>query len=203
MQKRKEEVENINTEEDAAAFVERMTELLKMASSGDGQDSLSSDITNSLDAILSGYDMRLDFSDPSSSSLQPSSLDASTSAPLSPPSGPMSATDPLVEFFDFSSYGMDDDLAGSKAPTPDLVPASSTNPSPGSGSEADPAGHGSGASGSSPHIADAKVDELGDSDPLRMGIWKEIDGGQSAYYSGTDWKWDQPMQPMEWAISTS
>ncbi|KAA1467371.1 hypothetical protein DENSPDRAFT_832398 [Dentipellis sp. KUC8613] len=193
MVKRKEEVENINTAEDAAAFVEHMTELLKMASSGDGQDSLSSDISNSLDAILNGYDMNLDCSDLATSSLQP----------LSPPSSHMTTADPFGEFFDFSSYGLDDDPAGSKAPTPDLVPASSTNPSPGSGSEADPAGHGSGASGSSPHIADAKVEELGDSDPLRMGIWKEIDGGQSAYYSGTEWKWDQPMQPMEWAISTS
>lgn len=199
LQKRKEEVENIQTDEDATSFVERMTELLKMAN--DGQDSsLTANISESLDAILAG--MPGDFTLPSS--FGSSTFGDTLSDPLSPPSAHMPANDPLVEFFDFSSYSEDDPI-GSIAPTPDLLHASSTDQSPQSASsEADGSGHsgGSAHANSSPQIADAKVDDLGD-DPLRLGVWKEIDGGESSYYHSTGWKWDQPMPTMDWAISTS
>ncbi|TFY80489.1 hypothetical protein EWM64_g3525 [Hericium alpestre] len=195
VQKRKEEVENTKTDEEAIAFLEQMQELIKMATAGEGQEStITSDISESLDAILGSFP---DLGEPSMLSVADH-----TAAPLSPPSTSMPVTDPLIEFFDFSSYPMDDDAAGSKAPTPDLVAASSTNPSPGSGSETDAAAHPSGATGSSPRIADARSDDFGDVD-LRLGPWKEIDGGESAYYQGTDWKWDQPMPQMDWAIRTS
>ncbi|CAK5268789.1 unnamed protein product [Mycena citricolor] len=94
--------------------------------------------------------------------------------------------DEFVEFFDFSSFGPDEDAAESesKAATPDLVSStSSTNPSPESLSETDP-----------------KPEDYNDF--LRLGVWKEVDGGESAHFHSGQWKWDSPMQTLEqpWAV---
>jgi hypothetical protein len=191
--KKQEEIDAIETEEDACAFLERMTELIKLAAGGQGQESLSSNISDTLAAILQGYGSIPDASD--SSGMGSLGLD-SVIQEEPPPALP--AADEFVEFFDFSSFGtLDDDNGGSKAPTPDLLSSSSTNPSPESGSEADATGH--------PVTIDVKTeDSLDFSDPLRLGPWKEIDGGESAYYLQPDWKWDGPMPVLEqpWAIFT-
>ncbi|KAG6820314.1 hypothetical protein H0H93_002401 [Arthromyces matolae] len=188
--KKAEVVENIKTEEDASAFLEQMTELIKMA--GEGQEALTSDISETLDQILKGYgsvpdgsDVLLGFS--SFGSLGESSTLTSSSKPH---------PDEFVEFFDFSSFTATDEEndADSKAPTPEL---SSTGPSPDSGSEADAAQH-------VLLSTEPKTEEL--SDLLRLGPWKEIDGGESAYYHSADgWKWDSPMPTLEqpWAIFNS
>ncbi|GLB40609.1 hypothetical protein LshimejAT787_0804800 [Lyophyllum shimeji] len=190
LKKKNEAVENVKTEEDASAFLEQMTELIKMA--GEGQESLSSDISETLDMILKGYGTVPEGSEAALglSSLgglpEPSVLSTSTKPPA----------DEFVEFFDFSSFGTLDEDNGddSKAPTPELLPSSSTNPSPESGSEADAAHHALLSS------TEPKTEEL--PDLLRLGTWKEIDGGESAYYQSGDWKWDSPMPTQEqpWAI---
>ncbi|KAJ6577233.1 hypothetical protein B0H19DRAFT_1019558 [Mycena capillaripes] len=183
---RAEQVENVKTEEDGAAFLEQMTELLKMAAGNDGQDALTSDFSETLDTIFKGFGAPIDESASGMSSLGMN--DGSVSQDGAPP-----VVDEF-EFFDFSSF-VDEDDAGSKAPTPDLISSSSTNPSPESGSEVDAA-----------HQAltsDVKSEDF--TDHLRLGVWKEVDGGESAYFHAGQWKWDSPMQSLDqpWAIFNS
>ncbi|KAG5641821.1 hypothetical protein DXG03_004140 [Asterophora parasitica] len=195
VQKKAEAVENVKTEEDASAFLEQMTELIKMAGEGQ-QESLSSDISETLDQILKGYGTVPEGSETlghsSLGGLGESSIPSSSSSTKPP-------ADEFVEFFDFSSFGTldDDNDDDSKAPTPELVSSSSTNPSPESGSEADTAHHALLSS------TESKTEEL--PDLLRLGPWKEIDGGESAYYQSGDWKWDSsmPTQEQPWAIFTT
>ncbi|KAJ6607365.1 hypothetical protein B0H10DRAFT_2072011 [Mycena sp. CBHHK59/15] len=181
---RAEAVENVKTEEDGVAFLEQMTELFKIAVGNDGQDTVTSDFSETLDTILKGFGAPTDEGSSGMSSL---GMDGSVTQ-----DGAQPVTDEFVEFFDFSSF-VDDDDAGSKAATPDLISSSSsTNPSPESGSEADAA-----------HQAltsDVKSEDF--SDHLRLGVWKEVDGGESAYFHSGQWKWDSPMQSLEqpWAI---
>ncbi|PBL03883.1 hypothetical protein ARMGADRAFT_1004572 [Armillaria gallica] len=193
LKKREETVENIKTEEDASQFLEQMTELIKMA--GEGQEStLSTDISETLDMILKGYSAASDGGEGTSIS----SLGEGSSTGGRAPTPSIPGADEFVEFFDFSLFETEaiDDDEGSKAPTPDLVSSSSTNPSPESGSEADLAHH-------ALTFSDFKTEEP--SDPLRLGTFKEVDGGESAYYQSTEWKWDGPMTTLEqpWAIFTS
>ncbi|KAG6874803.1 hypothetical protein C0992_006468 [Termitomyces sp. T32_za158] len=186
--KKAEVIENIKTEEDASAFLEQMTEFIKMAGEGQ-QEALSSDISETLDQILKGYGSVPDGPDAlygfSSFGTLGEPLQASTSKPH---------PDEFVEFFDFSSFTAADEEndTDSKAATPEL---SSTGPSPDSGSEADPAQQ------VLLSMEPPKTEEF-----LRLGPWKEIDGGESAYYHTADgWKWDSPMPTLEqpWAISNS
>lgn len=158
---------------------------------GEGQEStLPSDILETLDMILKGYSAAPDGSDGTS-------VGEGSSTGERVPTPSIAGADEFVEFFDFSLFETEavDDDEGSKAPTPDLVP-SSANPSPESGSEAD-------AAHQALTFSDFKTEEP--SDPLRLGIFKEVDGGESAYFQSTEWKWDSPMTTLEqpWAIFTS
>ena len=198
--KKYEEVENIKTEEDASAFMEHMMELINLAANGQGQESLPSEISETLALLLKGCGAVPDA--PESSAMASLGLEsgAPSDSSAAPPPPPSSAVDEFVEFFDFSSFGtLADDDSGSKAPTPELLSSSSTNPSPESGSEVDTTGH---------HMnIDLKTTEepLDVSDPMRLGPWKEIDGGESAYYQQAEWRWDSQMPILEqpWAIFTS
>lgn len=195
--KKQEEVDSIKTDEDATKFFEQMSDLLKMVSSDEGQELFTSEISDTLDQILKGYGAPPDLTD----AHELSSFSGSGDGGLAPSSPSQLPTIDEFEFFDFSSFGGIEEDVGSKAPTPDLVQASSTNPSPGSGSETDGGGH---AGSDTAKIADPKGEDLGDeSDPLRLGFWREIDGGESAYYQASDnWKWDTPMPASEqpWAV---
>ena len=169
-----------------------MTELFKLPP---GQESQQFDFMETISTILqstipdatSGLDPS---TNNTASSTDPSSAPAESSAP--------NAVDEFIEFFDFTSYdALADDDSGSKAPTPELVPSSSANPSPESGSEADAVGH-------SLNV-DLKIGDFLDlSDPLRLGPWKEIDGGEAAYHLQPDWKWDSsmPISDQPWAVFT-
>nr|GAT60914.1 predicted protein [Mycena chlorophos] len=182
---RAEQVENVKTEEDSAVFLEQMTELFKMAN--DGQDRLTSDFSDTLDSILKGFGTSTD-----ESTLPTLGLGESSLSDVVPPSN-----DDFVEFFDFSSFGAGEE--DDTAPTPDLISSSanpSTNPSPESNAEID-------AAHQAPALLnETKPEEL---DPLRLGAWKEVDGGESAYFNSGQWKWDSAMQHLEqpWAIYTS
>lgn len=177
----------MKSEEDATAFFEQMSELLRMATSNEGQEStLTSDLTETLDMLLKGCSAVPDAPDASLGL-----LDMRESSPQSL----LSSNDEFGQFFDFSSFSaIEDDDSVSKAPTPDLISSLSTNPSPESEAE------------TSPHTlpyGDVKVEEF--SDPLRLGTLKEIDGGESAFFHSNEWKYDGPMPILDqpWAIFTS
>jgi hypothetical protein len=195
LRKKNEVTDGIKTEEDASVFLEQMTaELIKMAANGEGQESLSSDLSDTLEMILKGYGPIPDISGNMSLG------ESSTAHEPSPPPAPL--MDAFDEFFDFSFGTVDDDENNSKAPTPDLVSSSSTNPSPESNHEADAANHVLSSSSSS--AMDIKTEEL--PDLLRLGTWKEIDHGEATYYNPTtEWKWDSPMPSHDqpWAIFNS
>ncbi len=132
--KKEEDVaDNIKTDEQATAFLEQMTELLKNAS--EAPDMISHDIAGALDQLLKGYGGGLDATDPL--------VGSGLTDPLLGQDGSASAPgDEFVEFFDFSSCApLEEDDNASKAATPDLVSSSSTNPSPGSGSEPESSQH--------------------------------------------------------------
>jgi len=147
-----------------------------------------------LDTIFKGFGASTD--DSAGGSM--SSLGMGGDGSVSQAGGPPPHVDEFVEFFDFSSFGtLDEDDAGSKAATPDLISSSSTNPSPESNnSEVDPAHQALTSS-------DVKSEDF--TDHLRLGVWKEVDGGESAYFQSGQWKWDSPMQSLDqpWAIFNS
>ncbi|KAF8905010.1 hypothetical protein CPB84DRAFT_1845101 [Gymnopilus junonius] len=200
MKKKDEAVENIKTEEDATAYlVEQMTDFIKMAG-GDGQSSLPTGITETLEMILKGYGTIPDSNDGASGAFMVGESSGVALKEATPP--PAAMTDAFDEFFDFSLGTAEDDDSNSKAPTPDLVSSSSTNPSPESNHESDLSHHIFSSSGSS-STADIKTEEP--MDPLRLGPWKNIDGGEGAYYQTHEWKWDSPMPSLDqpWAIFNS
>jgi hypothetical protein len=189
LKKKTEAVEQIKTEEDATAFLEQMTELI-MATQGEGQTSLTSDISETLDMILKGYVDGTEGSHGLPSLGMGSDADAAQTMPAIPPA------DEFVEFFDFSSFGtLDDDDAGSKAPTPELMSSSSTNPSPESNASESDAAHHALLSATDP--ISIKMEDNGVSEMLRLGTLKEIDGGESAYFQPSDWKWDGSMSALD------
>jgi hypothetical protein len=193
--KRNEQVEKIKTGEDASKFLEEFTELIKQASGVEGQASMASDISDTLDQILKSYTVGNDFAPASEMSESSGLATAGEHRQPSPsPTGGVAAKDEFGDYFDFSSFAEDD--SGSKAPTPDLVVTSTTNPSPESAS--DPGG--------TPFTTDiASGDDSTAGDMRRLGIWKEIDGGEGAFYQQDNWKWDTPMPTLDqpWAIFQS
>lgn len=190
--KRHQEVENINTDEDANAFMDKMKELVAMTASTDA--GVYDDIAHTLDRILQGAAQ-----DPTH--IATSAFASSIGGPLSelsPPAAPNDAFLEFHEFIDYSRFTTLEDEEDSKAPTPDLVTSSSTNPSPQSNPDADHS-----QVSSSP--GKTKIEEPRESnhhDLLHMGAFKEIDGGESAYYQPSDWKWESPMTTLDqpWAI---
>jgi hypothetical protein len=184
--KRNEEVEKIKTDDDATEFFEN---LIKQASEVEPQSSLVSDISDTLDQILKSYTSGSDIA--SASGLSEPSGNFERRMPSPAPNGVLAIKDEFGDFFDFSSFAEDE--SGSKAPTPDLLAASSTNTSPESGS--DPIG--------TPFSAEMmSEDPSAGTDLRRLGMWKEIDGGEGAFYQQDNWKWDMPMPTMDqpWAI---
>jgi len=192
-------VENIKTDEDASAFLEQMTELIRLA--GNDQELLTSDISDTLDMILKGCGQdQLDVSG-ASSSMGP--LGLSDTMGLRDPSPSPNNADEFQDFLDFTSCAADDD--SSKPTTPDLVASSSTNPSPESASDPADAGHATGSTLSdSGKLTGCKIEEdVDESGRLRLGAWKEIDGGEGAFYQSDKWSWEGSMNTVEpWAFTT-
>lgn len=190
--KRDREVDNINTDEDANAFMDRMKELVAMTASTDA--GVYDDIAHTLDRILQGAAQ-----DPTH--IATSAFASSIGGPLSelsPPAAPNDAFLEFHEFIDYSRFTTLEDEEDSKAPTPELVTSSSTNPSPQSNPDAD-------QSQVALSPGKTKIEEPRESnhlDLLHMGSFKEIDGGESAYYQPSDWKWEGTMPTLEqpWAI---
>ncbi|EKM57825.1 uncharacterized protein PHACADRAFT_251692 [Phanerochaete carnosa HHB-10118-sp] len=186
LSKKKQAVEDVKIDEDATKFLENTMEMLVMATS-EGKQVLPAEISDTINEILNNL-----------SDAVPGigSLDDTGAARSSTPSVAANGCDGL-EFFDFTLYNED----GSKAPTPDLVQTSSTNPSPASDADSS---HGAPTMPDTAHIADAKAeDELDGSDPLRMGFWSEVGGGEAAYFNSDPWKWEgsMPILDQPWAIN--
>lgn len=210
--RKQEAVENIKTEEDASQFLEQMTELIKMAAEGDTQTSLTSDISETLEMILKGYgsvpSAAMDGLGGGGMALvggggESSSMGVKEQSPMADP-----LTDAFDQFFDFSFGTLEDEESASKAPTPDLVSSSSTNPSPESNHETEALAHHTLASASTGLSAEIKAEEAAaaaTAEMLRLGSWKDIDGGEASYYQTNEWKWDSPMasQDQPWAIFNS
>lgn len=194
--KKEQQIENIKSEEDASAFLEQMTELIRLA--GEGQDSLNSDISETLDTILRG--VAQDTSDTSgTSSMAPLGL-----ADMPQPTNALPAADEFQDFLDFTSCAAADE-DGSKPATPDLISSSSTNPSPESASDpADAAAHAAASTSDNARLANFKIEDSYDAGPLGLGAWKEIDGGESSYYQSDKWNWEGPMPVLDqpWAFTS-
>lgn len=173
-------VENVKTEEDTSNFFAQMTELFKSA----GGDSQQEPDFAELSMLLKGCTQVLGNTDDLNSFV----------TPLDPPPIP-AMKDEIEQYFDFSLGGEDDD-----SKTPELVSTSSTtNTSPGSNSGNESTAEG----GAAPTVNEVKNEES--VDLTHIGLWKEIDGGESAFYQNTDWKWDSAMPTLDqpWAIFTS
>lgn len=189
----------MKSDEAAVKFYEEMTEMLKFAAETDDGTDHMRDISDTLGEILKGYGAPADGSD---ANLLSGSLNIADMGP----SGSSTSNGPVVdefEFFDFSLYTNLEEDSGSKVGTPDLQP-SSTNPSPGSGSETEAAGHASGSGPDVAKIAEAKSEDT--RDDLRLGIWSEIDGGESQYFQpAPEWKWEgtMPTSNQSWAMFAS
>ncbi|TFK50042.1 hypothetical protein OE88DRAFT_1736329 [Heliocybe sulcata] len=202
--KRQEAAENIETDEDALAFFNQIQDLIEKQIGSNG--ALPSECSETLDGIIKGYSGDSIGPDLSGSSGIAGALDPSSLLVSSPDLAQRTSVDNFDAFFDFSSFSaLDEEVSVSKAPTPDLVASSSAKPSPESGTD-EPGGQGVGASMTTPKIAEATVDDLSYlNGPLRLGIFGEVDGGESLFYSSENWKWEGVMPSSEpaWAISDS
>jgi len=190
------EIENIKTPEKAAQFYKDMSQLMEILQNPNDSNSagLDSDILETLATVAASC-----ISQEGSDHVLSSELNGKDSSPKLGTSG----VDALFnEFLDFTSFTQDDE----KIDTPDLIPSSSTNPSPESNAETD--SHPSTLSmtgGEVGNAADIKFELPADhSDLQRLGIWGELDGGESSYYtSDSMWKWDgSSSSESSWAIST-
>ncbi|EJD06618.1 uncharacterized protein FOMMEDRAFT_138512 [Fomitiporia mediterranea MF3/22] len=195
------EAESIKTPGQAAQFYSDMTQLLELTNNS----ALPSELQDTLAQLAKTVGSGFDIPDVPGSSSASNLASAGTASPKA-----TDGDDSFLRFLDFSSFQQDDD----KPDTPELVPTSSTNPSPesGAGSEADhpPPSTSTGSVNDRTKVVDSSGSgprtDYYDADPLRLGIWGEIDGGESGYFSSTDtWKWDS-VPPSSgdnsWAIST-
>jgi hypothetical protein len=182
--KKKQQAEDVKTEEDAQMFLSSMTDWLQ-------QGGEASDISEALEMLLKGCTSDAEASSPS---LAPFGLGDSDQDPLAPSSSTVQPMDEFYQFLDLSSYQEEEDV---NATTPALT-SSSTNLSPASAPEADLSHHGSTSASDTAAIADPKKEQY----DLSLGIFREIDGGESAYYQQPEFKWDGPPPETDnpWAI---
>lgn len=194
LEKRQQEVDGIQTNQDVQAFLARATEDF-LVSGNVAADGVSDDLPQTLHDLFKGvpvFDL-------------PDSFAPTESAPVPSTSSPKLSDNALdsslLDFFDFSQCEPDEPVASnSKLNTPELVHASSTNPSPESVAET-PKGDAS----AKPKDAVKIADDIGGSNPLSLGVWGEINGGEPAYYEHPGWKWegDMPVLESPWAISSA
>lgn len=199
MQQRKAMVESVKTEEDTTQFLAQMSELFKMAGSDSHQASDFNDLTS---VILKGVNQV-----PGMGSYLPDNGDGSgvvdvfgaavTSLDQSLLAGGIK--DDLEQYFDFARLGGEDD----DSKTPELVSSSSTtNTSPGSNSGHESNTETVGVSAVSTLTTNNEVKSEESMDLTYLGLWKELDGGESASYQSNDWKWDSTMTSLDlpWSI---
>ena len=216
------EAESIKTTGQSEKFYSDMTQLLELTSTG---SHLPPELQETLAQLVKTVGSSSDIPE---SAFSGSAVDLAGTGSAGGGGGAggdepkMEAND--ADFFSFLDFSTFQD---GKPETPDLVPHSSTNPSPesGAGSEAEhppPASGGSAAGAASsaqPPGGDSAKNGGGgetepkvgvydsDRDPLGLGIWDQIDGGEGAYYNTSDFLFDSSLPNSaagenSWAIST-
>jgi len=182
------QISHVKTEDDSVQWLNSMTEIVKYATNPEGQEGTAPDIHETLEMLLKSCGPPEGGDNGAFGGM---GLDAASGSGHRDSPQAASLFD---EFFDFSHVQDEDE----KVDTPELVSSSSTNPSPESNSsDVDHHGHQNGVGGTT------KMEKLEDiSDAVRLGPWKEIDGGEAAYYQSNEWKWEGSMTAVEqpWAI---
>lgn len=192
LEKRQQEVDNLETKQDVQAYLARATEDFLV--SGEGSEGPSDDLPKTLQELFKGvpiFEVPDSFPGPSAES---------STIPSSPK--PSDNALDLLDFFDFSQCEPDEPVAStSKIDTPDLVHASSTNPSPESAAETP--GRENGVIASSRAKDAIKIEDIGVPNPLALSVWAEIKGGEPAYFDHPSYKWEGDMQVLDvpWAMS--
>jgi hypothetical protein len=155
--------------------METMQQLISAANSIEGKESVLSDECKTWEGILQRSRIVLECS---VLSLEPSWWEH---LPLQ---GHLSTTHKFIDFLWYRNF--EDENA--TAATATLVSISSRNLSPESTiSDTDEIHHTSNVADATDTKFDYSFDFL---EPLTLGIFEEIDGGESAYYAGPSWKWD-------------
>jgi hypothetical protein len=181
----------VKTSEDALAILEKITADLTqaIAEGGAAGAALGADVEASLAQVRGATGSGLDTFDDFSRFLASTNVKADA----------VNSSDGF-EFFDFSSFGKADD-EDKVAAVPELVPSSSTNPSPQSDSTFGDTPKLAARAKASTEPTIVPMAALLDTDPYRLGVWGEIDGGESAYFQPNDgWKWAGEMPHSDWAI---
>jgi hypothetical protein len=199
LQQRKAQVEGVKSEEEANIFFAQMSDLFKMNPPTETSGGGEADFTEIANILLKGC-TQVPGAPGGSSAGGGDGLDAFVNPLSEPPSMlPSGMKDDLEQYFDFSLGVEDDD-----SKTPELTSSSSTtNTSPGSNSGNEPAADAQGSASAPATTNEIKNEES--VDLTHLGLWKGIDGGDSAYFQSFDWKWDSSMTSSEnpWAFLTS
>ncbi len=185
LQKRKSMIESIKPEEDPNVFLDQMREFFKTAG-GDPDSQIDPGFTELTNMLLKGCTQ------------VPGNPDDLNLTSFGAPLDQAPIEEALDAYFDFT-LGATQEEGDDDSKTPELVSSSSTtNTSPGSNS-----GNESTAEGTTTATTEVKTEDT--SDLTRLGSWKEIDGGESAFYQTNDWKWDSAMQTLDqpWAMFMS
>lgn len=203
--KRQQEFSNVESNQDAQAFLTRATEDFLAANTTGGD--LAAGAAAHADDTTSNY---LDFL-----SLQPGlgsfelpeglfgSFDEMVAGPSSKPadaSSPKGNGDTIMlDFFDFSFCEDGEPITSSKLDPPDLMHGSSANPSPESAAETPKGDHA--VIGKQKDTNGVKVEDF---NPMSRGVWAEINGGEPAYFEHLGgFKFEGENPPQEWAISSA
>lgn len=194
MEKRQQEVDGIESKQDVQAYLAHTTEDVLVSGNAEGSEGPSDDLPETLQELFKGvpiFEVPDSFPGPSAES---------ATIPSSPKLSD-NALD-LLDFFDFSQCEPDEPVAStSKIDTPDLVHGSSTNPSPESVAETPKGDNGAIASSRSKDAI--KIEDISGSNPLALGVWGEINGGEPAYFDHPTHKWEgeMPVMDVPWAMS--
>ena len=193
VEKRQQEVDTVESNQDVQAYLARATEDFLVSGTAEGHDGASEDLSRTLQELFNGMptDVPDSFPGPSESSANPSSPKPSDNAM------------DLFAFIDFSQFEDCEPVAStSKIDTPDLVHASSTNPSPESVAET-PKGENAAIASNRAKDGIRIADDANAPNPLALGTWPEIHGGEPAFYDHPRYKWegDMPVQDDPWAMS--
>jgi hypothetical protein len=194
--KRQQEVDGIESNQDVQLFLARATEDFLMSRNADGNEGHSVDLSKTLQELFKEVPM---FEVPDSFPGPPAESAAIPSSPKPPDN-----TLDIFDFFDFSQCE-EPVTSTSKIDTPDLVHGSSANPSHESVSPESVAEtpKGDNAAIASSRAKDVKIEDTSGPNPLALGVWEEINGGEPAYFEHPRYKWegDMPVQDVPWAMS--
>lgn len=199
LEKRQHEVNGVESVQDVQTYLARATDDFLVSGNAEGTEGSTNDLAKTLQDLLNGVPL---FEAPNAF---PGPTVESVAMPPSPKQSD-NAFD-LFDFFDFSKCEAEEPVTStSKIDTPDLVHGSSANTnhesvSPESVAETP---KGENAAIASSRAKDVKIaEDTSGPNPLALGIWQEIHGGEPAYFEHPGYKWegDMEVQDVPWAMS--